>query len=53
VGEKCDIPIPYLEKVIGCETGAVLYYVGEEMEAELAELRQRLQAPGYEFREQS
>ncbi len=53
VGEKCDIPNPYLEKVIGCATGAVLYYVGEEMEAELAELRQRLQAPGYEFREQS
>jgi malonyl CoA-acyl carrier protein transacylase len=50
VGEKCQSPTPYLEKVIGSETGAVLYYSGEEMEAELAELRQRLRAPGYRFR---
>lgn len=52
VGEKCQTPTPYLEKVIGGETGAVLYYTGEEMEAELAELRQRLRAPGYRFREE-
>jgi len=45
VGEKCQTPTPYLEKVIGGETGAVLYYTGEEMEAELVELRQRLRAP--------
>ncbi len=50
VGEKCRTPNPYLEKVIGCETGAVLYYTGEELEAELVELRQRLRAPGYRFR---
>jgi len=52
VGEKCQTPTPYLEKVIGGETGAVLYYTGEEMEAELVELRQRLRAPGYRFREE-
>jgi len=46
------MPSPYLEKVIGSETGAVLYYTGEEMEAELVDLRQRLQAPGYGFREE-
>jgi hypothetical protein len=46
VGEKCQTPGPYLEKVIGGETGAALYCTGEEMEAELVELRQRLQAPG-------
>jgi hypothetical protein len=52
VGEKCQTPTPYLEKRIGSETGAVLYYTGEEMEAELVELRQRLRAPGYRFREE-
>jgi malonyl CoA-acyl carrier protein transacylase len=46
VGEKCQTPTPYLEKVIGDETGAALYYTGAEMESELVELRQRLQAPG-------
>lgn len=53
VGEKCDIPGAYLEKVIGCETGAVLYYTGNEMDAEFVELRQRLRAPGYRFRGES
>jgi malonyl CoA-acyl carrier protein transacylase len=52
VGEKCNSPSAYLEKVTGCETGAVLYYTGDEMEAELVELRQRLQASGYRFREE-
>jgi hypothetical protein len=52
VGQKCQTPNPYLEKVIGSETGAVLYYTGEKMEAELVELRQRLRAPGYRFREE-
>ena len=52
VGEECQTPSPYLEKVIGCETGAVLYYTDEEMEAELVDLRQRLRAPGYGFREE-
>lgn len=52
VGEECPTPSPYLEKVIGCETGAVLYYTGEEMEAELVGLRERLRAPGYGFREE-
>ena len=51
VGEKCDIPSAYLENVTGCETGAVPYYTGEEMEAELVELRQSLRAPGYRFRQ--
>jgi len=52
VGEECQTPRPYLEKVIGCETGAVLYYTGEKMEAELVDLRQRLRAPGYGFHEE-
>jgi malonyl CoA-acyl carrier protein transacylase len=52
VGEECQTPSPYLEKVIGCETGAVLYYTGEEMEAELVDLRRRLRAPAYGFREE-
>jgi len=46
VGEKCQIPTPYLEKAVGGETGTGLYYTGEEMEAELVELRRRLGAPG-------
>jgi malonyl CoA-acyl carrier protein transacylase len=53
VGEKHQDPNTYLEEVIGGETGAVLYYTGEEMEAELVELQQRLRAPGYGFREES
>lgn len=53
VGEECQTPSPYLEKVMGGGTGAVLYYTGEEMEAELVELRQRLRAPGYGSREES
>jgi len=44
VGEKCVTPTPYLERVVGCETGAVLYYTGEEMETELVGLQQRLRA---------
>lgn len=52
VGEKCKTPNPYLERAVGYETGAVLYYTGEEMEAELVELRQRLRASGFSFREE-
>lgn len=50
--EESQTPTPYLERVIGGETGAVLYYTGEEMDAELVDLRQRLQARGYGFCEQ-
>lgn len=46
-GEVCKTPSPYLEKVAGCETGAIRYYGGEQMEAELVELRRRIRAPDY------
>lgn len=38
---------PYLEKVVGCSTGALLYSVGPEMDAELTALRERLDHPSY------
>jgi hypothetical protein len=47
--EAAETPTPYLERMIGGGTGAVLYYTGDEMDAELVDLRQRLQARGYGF----
>ncbi len=31
-----------LEKVIGCETGAILFYTGNEMEKEIRDMRERI-----------
>lgn len=46
VGKLGQTPIPYLEKAIGSEPGAKRYFTGEEMDAELVELHQRLKALG-------
>jgi hypothetical protein len=36
--ERADAPQPYLEVVYACEAAAVLYYVGHEIEVQLAAL---------------
>jgi hypothetical protein len=47
VGEESPTPDPHLENLVGCETGAVLYFTGEGLEVDLVAVSQRIQAPGY------
>jgi [acyl-carrier-protein] S-malonyltransferase len=43
-GEDTAAPQPYLEKVVGCETGAILHYIDKDIETELVQLAQRVTA---------
>lgn len=47
IDPKIKEPQPYLEKIIGCETAAILYYSGKEIEENLVELKERLENPAY------